>query len=227
MTKWSVNVPMKITFYAVMMVFLLSSVARAAQTVYVSEDFEITMRTGPSTSHKIISLVQSGEALEMLKKGEEWSMVRTPGNKEGWVLNRYLTSQTPCAMVLEQIREDHERLKARLQEQQKTAEELGSQKQQTDAQLSRIRQERDELSKAYETLKRESSEFLRLKERHQEVVAGLEEEKARSTELYQENQEMKRSRTIHWVMTGGGIMLIGFFIGLFSAGRRRPRSSLY
>ncbi len=32
---------------------------------------------------------------------------------------------------------------------------------------------------------------------------------------------------IQWVLTGGGIMLAGFFIGLFSAGPRRRRSSLY
>ena len=39
--------------------------------------------------------------------------------------------------------------------------------------------------------------------------------------------QMKRSRIIQWVLTGGGIMLVGFFIGLFSSGRRKPRSGLY
>ncbi len=52
-------------------------------------------------------------------------------------------------------------------------------------------------------------------------------EKTRSAKLDEENLEMKRDRIIQWVLTGGGITLVGFFIGLFSAGRRKPRSSLY
>ena len=209
------------------LMILLGSSAGAAETVYVSEQFEITLRTGPSTSHKILSLVQSGQALEMVEKGEEWSRVRTPDDKVGWALNRYLTTQTPCSLVLERVGRECDRLNARLEEQKEMLDELRSQKGETGTLLAGLRRERDELSRAYEQLKKESSQFLNLKERHQEVAAAYEAERARSAKLQQENREMKRSRTIHWVMTGGGIMLVGFFIGLFSARSRKPRSSLY
>jgi SH3 domain protein len=82
----------------------------------VSENFEITMRTGPGTDRKIISLVQSGKALEVLEKGEEWSMVRTLNGKEGWVLNRYLTASQPCAMVLDRVRQDYDVLAAKFED---------------------------------------------------------------------------------------------------------------
>jgi hypothetical protein len=65
---------------------------------------------------KIISLVQSGKALEILEKGEEWSMVRTLNGKEGWVLNRYLTPSQPCAMVLDRVRQDYDVLAAKYED---------------------------------------------------------------------------------------------------------------
>jgi SH3 domain protein len=218
---------LNVLYWMVLLGLLIPAAASVAETVYVSEDFEITMRTGPGTDRKIISLVQSGKALEIIEKGEEWSMVRTLNGKEGWVLNRYLTASQPCAMVLDRVRQDYDVLAAKFEDMKTKFDELNAQKKVTDADLSQSQQDRDELSAAYETLRKESSEFLKLKKRHQEVAADLETERTRSAKLDEENLQMKRNRIIQWVLTGGGIMLVGFFIGLFSSSRRKQRSSLY
>ena len=60
---------LNVWFWMVLIGFLIAPAASVAETVYVSENFEITMRTGPGTERKIISLVQSGEALEVVEKG--------------------------------------------------------------------------------------------------------------------------------------------------------------
>jgi SH3 domain protein len=198
-----------------------------AETVYVSEDFEITMRTGPGTERKIISLVQSGKALEIIEKGEEWSMVRGPNGKEGWVLNRYLTVNQPSAMVLARVRQDYDVLTAQFEDLKERYAELSAQKKVSDADLSQNSQDLQELSTAYENLKKESADFLKLKQRHEEITAELEAEKNRSAKLDDENMHMKRNRIIQWVWTGGGILFFGFLLGLFSSSRRKPRSSLY
>jgi SH3 domain protein len=218
---------LNVWYWMVLLGLLIPAATSFAETVYVSEDFEITMRTGPGTDRKIISLVQSGKALEIIEKGEEWSMVRTLNGKEGWVLNRYLTASQPCAMVLDRVRQDYDVLAAKFEDMKTKFDELNAQKKVTDADLSQSQQDRDELSAAYETLRKESSEFLKLKKRHQEVAADLETERTRSAKLDEENLQMKRNRIIQWVLTGGGIMLVGFFIGLFSSSRRKQRSSLY
>jgi len=218
---------LKVGFWMVLIGLLILPAAGIAETVYVSEDFEITMRTGPGSDRKIISLVQSGKALEILEKGEEWSMVRDHNGKEGWVLNRYLTANQPCAMVLGRVRQDYDVLTASYNDLKDNFDELSAQKKATDADLSKNQKDRDQLSAAYETLKKESSEFLKLKQLHKQVTADLEAEKTLSAKLDEENMQMKRSRIIQWVLTGGGIMLVGFFIGLFSSSRRKSRSSLY
>ncbi len=214
-------------FSMVLIGLLLSPAASVAETVYVSENFEITMRTGPGTERKIISLVQSGQALEVIEKGDEWSKVRTTRGKEGWVLNRYLSANQPSAMVLDRLRQDYDVLAAKYKDLKDNYNQLQTQKQVTDADLSQNRQNNEQLNSAYETLKKESADFLKLKKRHQQVTADLEAEKNRSAKLDDENMQMKRNRIIQWVWTGGGIMLLGFFLGLFSSSRRKQRSSLY
>jgi len=214
-------------FWLAVAALMVLPVAAAAETVYVSENFEITMRTGPGTERKIISLVQSGKALEILEKGEEWSLVRTHTGKEGWVLNRYLTTDQPSAMVLERVRQDYDVLAAKYKDLKEKYGQLETQKKSADADLSQNSQDLSELSTAFENLKKESADFLALKKRYEKAAADLEAEKNRSAELDEENMQMKRNRIIQWVWTGGGIMLLGFFLGLFSSSRRKPRSSLY
>ncbi len=218
---------LKVGFWMVLIGLLILPAASVAETVYVSEDFEITMRTGPASDRKIISLVQSGKALELLEKGPEWSMVRDHNGKEGWVLNRYITPNQPCAMVLGRVRQDLDVLTAKYNDLKDNFDNLSAQKKATDADLSKNQKDRDELSTAYETLKKEAADFLKLKQRHKQVSADLEAEKTLSAKLDEENMQLKRSRIIQWVLTGGGIMLVGFFIGLFSSSRRKSRSSLY
>ena len=205
---------------------ILPAVSRA-ETAYVSDEFEITVRTGPGTDNKIISLVKSGNALEILEKGEEWSKVRIPNGKEGWVLNRYITPSQPSALVLERVRKDYDVLAAKYKDLKERFGQLDAQKKTTDAELSESQRNLDEISAAYETLKKESSDFLKLQQRHKEMTAELEAEKSRSAKLDEENLQLKRNRIIQWVLTGSGIMLVGFFIGLFSFSRGKPRSSLY
>ena len=157
--------------------FIIFPTTTLAETVYVSEDFEITMRTGPGTDRKIISLIQSGKALEIVEKGSDWSMVRTVNGKEGWVLNRYLTESEPCAMVLDRVRQDYDVLVAQHKDIKAQYEDLLARTKVLDTDLSQSRQDRDELSQAYTSLKKDSAEFLKLKKRHQEVSAELQAEK--------------------------------------------------
>ena len=215
------------SFWMVLIGILILPAASKAETVYVSEEFEITMRTGPGNDRKIISLIKSGNTMEILEKGQEWSMVRIPSGKEGWVLNRYITTSQPSAMVLERVRKDYDVLAAKYKDLKERFDRLDSQKKATDADFSQSRRTQDELSAAYETLKKESAYFLKLKQRHQEMTAELEAEKTLSAKLDEENLEMKRNRIIQWVLTGSGIVLVGFLIGFFSSSRSKPRSSLY
>ncbi|MCP5092182.1 MAG: TIGR04211 family SH3 domain-containing protein, partial [Gammaproteobacteria bacterium] len=74
---------------------LLASSAAIAAPAWVTDQFEITLRSGPSTSNAIQLMIDSGLRLEVLERDADsgYTRVRTPGGTEGWVLSRYLMSE--------------------------------------------------------------------------------------------------------------------------------------
>jgi SH3 domain protein len=81
-----------------------------AETMYVTDVLKLTLRSGPSTEHKILAVVESGREVDMLESGEEWSRVRLENGKEGYVLTRYLVSEPPHRVRLEQLQKKHNAL---------------------------------------------------------------------------------------------------------------------
>jgi SH3 domain protein len=63
-----------------------------AESRYVTDKFEVTMRSGQGTSHKILKTLASGSRLELVEEDVEngYTLVRTSDGVEGWVLSRYL-----------------------------------------------------------------------------------------------------------------------------------------
>ena len=65
-------------------VFILAllAVTASAETRYVSDELEITLRQGESTSHRISAMLKSGTAVEVLgtNKATGYSRVKTPGD---------------------------------------------------------------------------------------------------------------------------------------------------
>ena len=76
-----------------------------AQSVWVTDQFEITLRTGPSTGNSIRLSVSSGTRLEVIERDAEsgYTHVRTQGGTEGWVLTRYLMNEPSAREELERL----------------------------------------------------------------------------------------------------------------------------
>src|SRR5512135_2651730 len=78
-----------------------------ATKAYVTDSFEITLRTGPSNENKIIAMLFSGRPLDVLNTQGEWSQVKVlDGDKEGWVMSRYLVTRLPWEVQAKKLQED-------------------------------------------------------------------------------------------------------------------------
>jgi SH3 domain protein len=64
----------------------------AAETRYITDEFEVTMRSGTSTSNSIVRMLRSGQAVTVLEEdlASQYSLVETDDNKKGYVLSRFL-----------------------------------------------------------------------------------------------------------------------------------------
>ena len=81
-----------------------------AESMYVTDLLKLTLRSGPSTEHKILSVVESGYQVEILEPGEDWSLVRIADGKEGYVLTRYLVPEPTHNVRLEKLQTKHKAL---------------------------------------------------------------------------------------------------------------------
>ena len=68
-----------------LLVMLISGTA-LGQTRYVSDQLEVTLRTGPSTRNAIVRILTSGAQVEVLESDAESGYSRVQaGQSEGWV----------------------------------------------------------------------------------------------------------------------------------------------
>jgi SH3 domain protein len=81
-----------------------------AETKYVVEHIQVNARTGNSVEHKIVTMLESGQKVQVLEVDKDWSRVKLSDGKEGWILSRFLTSAEPRKMVLEKLREKYNEL---------------------------------------------------------------------------------------------------------------------
>lgn len=188
----------------------------AAETRYVTDQFRITLRSGESASHRIMKMIPTGEALNVLSSNKEsgYSRVRTGDGKVGYVLTRQLEKQ-PVArdrlVAMEQRLRELEaapselrsRLNSLLKEHetlQRSHKELQEAKRNVDTELA--------------TLQRTSANAVRISNERNELrkkVAALTRE---VDELKQQNRELENSSARRWFLIGGGVLAGGIVLGL-------------
>lgn len=184
-----------------------------AESKYVSEDFEITLRTGPGTDRKIIALIPSGQPLEIVTPGEEWTEVTTPSGKQGWVLSRYLTSRVPTALKLERLKLNYDKMQEDYNALRQKAATLEESNQRLSQNLGETQSELGQLSKAHENLKSESSDFLKLKKQYESAVKELNEARSKAQSTESELNQLIGDEFNKGLLYGGGWLIFGFIVG--------------
>lgn len=214
----------------VLLIFCLAAaVSVRAQTVWVSDQFEINLRTGPSTSNAIRLVVPSGTPLEVLERDQElgYARVRTGGGTEGWVLSRYLMNEPPA-------REQLEELMSRLN----TATERGSS---VTSQLQALTRQHEEATSRINTLEREkqgleqelaeikstAANALALDRQNKDLRQQLTDAEIKVSILEQENEELTGQKTRNWFLAGALVLLAGIVLGIWLPRIRWQRRSRY
>ncbi|MGE4517886.1 MAG: TIGR04211 family SH3 domain-containing protein [Desulfobacteraceae bacterium] len=199
--------------------FSLTSEVIAA-SLYVTDNFEITLRTGMGTEHKIVGMIPSGERLEVLEYGDQWTKVKRRNGVEGYVLTRFLKDEQPNFQKLSSLTSKFETLS---RENEKNKEELNSLREENSElkrELNSVRKEFEDLNVKYTSLKEESANYLELKNEYEEKSKLLEEKNNAASELKSKLME----RNIKIFLAGAGVLLLGFIIGMST---RKKKRNLY
>ncbi len=194
---------------------LLSSYA-LAETRYVSDSLEITMRSGKSTSHGIIRMLRSGTRLTVLETDNDsgYSHVRTRDGKTGWVLSRFL-------MKGQAARNKLATAEKKLAELELENRKLGTAMESMKGKMSSIEKERMNLDGVHRTvsqelaeIKRTASSALAIDSENKELKSRVVALERNLQTLQQENEGLKDRTARDWFMVGAGVVLLGIIVGL-------------
>jgi FtsZ-binding cell division protein ZapB len=75
----------------------------AEQEAWISGDVKLNVRTGPSTGHRIVAGLGTGDNVLILARADSWTQIRTERGKEGWIPAGYLNSTPPPNVRLDQL----------------------------------------------------------------------------------------------------------------------------
>jgi SH3 domain protein len=217
------------TLNSILLILLVFAPAAFAEPAWVSDEFEITLRSGPSTSNAIQLMVSSGTQLEVLESDAEsgYSKVRSSGGTEGWVLTRYLMNE-PSA------REQLETLTSNLTNANSRGTSLGSQltaiKGEYDAANRRIdalEREKAAAEKELAEIRRTAANVLAINSQNKSLMDELAAAQIRADTLEQENRQVSSQTTRYWFLSGALVLLVGIILGIWLPRIRTQRRSGY
>ena len=207
------------------LLFCLFSASVYGETMYVSDVLKLTLRTGPSIENKIISVIDSGQMMEVIKFGDEWSQVQLPNGKEGWVLSRYLTTNETHNIKLERLEAKHKNLMIQAAELLEENNMLKAENKRFSTESKANQKQFVKTQADYEALKAEAAEFITLKANYKRAASQLAEQTAKAKQLEEELSSLEMNTHIKWFLAGSGVLIVGFLIG-FSTKRQRRRPAL-
>ena len=194
----------------------LATPGKAATVRYITDDFEVTMRSGTSISNSIVRMLKSGQAVTILEEdtASRYSLVEIEDGKKGYVLNRYLVDTVSARKRLENLQKtadkqisliaslqtDIERLEADLVLEQSDNETLKNTLHSSENELSMV--------------KDASSNTLNIVAKNERLESVVTQLKNDNNVLGEENAALKDSTKLDWLVRGAGVSLVAFIIGI-------------
>ena len=195
---------------------LLLYSASWAESLYITDQFEVTLRSGTSTSNSIISMLKSGQKVELLEQdvATKYSLVETADGKKGYVLTRYLDPQPSGRERFDSLLQQSEQLKQSIAQLKQQLSELKSGKQSDDQTINQLNQDLSKTKKTLQQLREDTSDTVRVLEQNENLqtrINVLENEKKILTD---ENMQYKDRTAMDWFVRGAGVALVAFLIGI-------------
>jgi SH3 domain protein len=202
---------------------LLLAVPSWAEPVYVSENIRLTVRKEPGNDKKIVSILTSGDLVNVIQYGDEWTKIRLSDDKEGWVLSRFLSTQVPSSVALKVLEKKYADLVAQSGIPQEDSRRLKEEYEKLAADHQNCSKQFQSLNASYQTLKNDSQDVVKLRAEYEDVLVKFSEQGKKLEILEAEVGKATFDQNFKWFLAGGGVLLVGFFIG-FIARRKRSYS---
>ena len=205
------------------------SLAAYGEPIWVSDQFEVMLRTGPSTNNAIELMVGSGTELEFLEEDAEsgYSRVMTSGGTEGWVLSRYLIAEPGAREQLAMLTQQLTNAQA---EGTSIGSQLGDVRSEYEAAQRRIRaleQDKADMQAELDKIRRTAANVLAIDNQNMNLQQKLADAETTMSVLEQENYNIGSQTRRNWFITGALVLFGGLVLGLILPKVRWTKRSGY
>lgn len=207
----------------------LVSLAAFGESVWVSDQFEVTLRNGPSTNNAIERMVASGSELELLEQDADsgYSRVVTPGGTEGWVLSRYLISEPAAREQLALLTQQLADANAEGTSMQSQLANIRGESETAQQRISELEQEKADAQAELEKIRRTAANVLAIDNQNMNLQQQLTDAEITVSILEQENDQLSSRTTRNWFITGSLVLFAGILLGLLLPRMTWSRRSRY
>lgn len=211
------------------LLIILPATQVVAEPMWVSDQFEVMLRTGPSTNNAIERILPSGTALELIERDDDagYARVRTAAGTEGWVLTRYLMDEPSAREQLEALTS---RLTSAAAEGSSLTSQLDAVQGEYDSasrQIASLENEKRRLEEELAEIKRTAANVLAINNQNKELRDQLANAEIQAATLEQQNRELTGQTTRYWFMTGAMVLVVGMILGIWLPRIRWQRKSRY
>ncbi|MDX2486045.1 MAG: TIGR04211 family SH3 domain-containing protein [Gammaproteobacteria bacterium] len=197
-------------------IFLLGSSSAIAETGYITDQLKITLRSGESTTHKVVRMLPSGTAVTVLSRNSNtnYAKVRMADGTTGYVLNRMLLTERPAR---ERLAEAEQQLVVLSQEPGKLSSQLASLQEIHAAlqqQFAEMGNENDNLKQEVIRLSKVAQDPLRVAGERDDAVERSQHLSDELDILKLKNQRLTDKTEQNWFLIGAGVVIAGIILGL-------------
>jgi len=207
---------------------LLLSTEVWADNFFVSDTtLETILRAGPNTTHRIIASLPVGARVTLIREEQGWAEVSLPDGRTGWTLMRYLSERPPWHMTAKRLAAEKQQIQTQIDDLDRSNQELSEENRALEKQFEINRQELESLRQEYEVLKKGSANYIGLKKAFEKLDLEVPQIKARLEENQRLHDKLESSTSIRWFLSGAGVLVVGWILGLIMSGRRRRSTEIY
>jgi SH3 domain protein len=187
-----------------------------AETRYVSDTLEITMRSGKGTNFGITRMLRSGTPVEVLEvdKKSGYTQVRTKSGKEGWVLSRFLMNGRAARERLATAEKNLAELELENRKLTTAMMAVTEEKSGLEENLQELEGQSRGVNQELSEIKRTASSALAIDSENKELKGRMVSLERQLQTVQQENETLKDRTARDWFMVGAAVVLLGIIVGL-------------
>lgn len=208
-------------------VLLAFGTSAHAQTAYVNDQLEITLRSGESTQHSIVRMLTSGTKLEVLSRNTQsgYSQVRLEDGRTGYVLSRFLTDIPVARDRLVRAEQQLATVRAEKAAQDDLLKTIRDAKSNGDAQSAALKSDNQRLTQELAQIRSTAADALTIDAENRTLTARLTESETTIAALRSDNARLAARTSQWWFVLGAAAVLLGALLGFVLPRMRWRRKS--